>query len=157
MSRTAVSPIDDVAEFQLPRSVPASRITTDPEPVRLGPGTNVARMDDAYPVFQRQHLRRSEQPTLSEGKAATKVRAVVVSLDEVIVTLSCQLPHDRANIEVPRTVVPKSCASYGAPVWVSVNSASGSRRIQIDGREELNLQESPSDIDEIDEWLSGAN
>ena len=82
-----------------------------------------------------------------------EVKAVVTGIIEDMATLACQLPDVRAEIEVPISVMPESCARYGAPVWVSVDTELGYRRIKVAERIDIEPLAPPEDVAELIEWL----
>lgn len=104
-------------------------------------------------IYHRERVPLQAQLPLQAEEVERHVKAVVSAVDETKVRLICNLPHDRVEIEVPLALVPAECTRYGAPVWVSVETDYGVRRIKIAERLEFEPQEQPEDIAEIEAWL----
>lgn len=81
----------------------------------------------------------------------------VSSVNETVVRLSCLLPDGNAEVEVPISFIPNESAHYGAPVWVSVDTNGGLRRLRVSARSDINPPDLPADINEINAWLTSGD
>lgn len=104
-------------------------------------------------------IARNEEPNqldLLAPNNPSRVKAVVSAINEEYLSVSCHLPNDNVDIDVPVGLVPISCAHFGAPVWVSVDVVGSIRQILVSERqpEDVTPVEAPNDLAEIDAWLS---
>jgi hypothetical protein len=92
-----------------------------------------------------------------ETKSLTRVKAVVSSIEDAMARLSCHLPQGNTEVEVPVSLIPTKSARFGAPVWISVGTTDGLRRLNVAERHEIDCLDSPNDIKEIDAWLANGD
>lgn len=146
----------------LKRKPSFEHLGTDPESYgayfRSGTSGGAISDDDRYEAVSRKPARRAagEQLELRAAGNASQIKAVVSAITSDIVTISCQLPNDNTDIEIPTGLLPSACAHYGAPVWVSVDTTGVVRRIKVDERlaEDVASIEMPGFVSEIDAWLA---
>lgn len=146
--------------MMLKRQANSALGTTDTSIDRVDEGGNFTKAEDHDEhgvVYKIERRVVEEQLPLPEAQNETRVKAVVSGIDNAVATLACQLPHDRANVEVPIGLLPNSCIRFGAPVWVSVDTEAGFRQIKIVERHELSARQLPEDAEAIAAWIAGAD
>jgi hypothetical protein len=85
-----------------------------------------------------------------EGK--TSVPAVVVRVNQVTVTFSCEVSTGYVEIDLPTDFVPEELAKYGASVFIDMAPDSEYRSLRVTAR----IPEPPAssaELEEIDSWI----
>ncbi len=117
--------------------------------------TKLETIEKADIYYKKEMVKLDVKLPLADPIHVERVKGVITQVDAVVITLKCKLSNDHERlIEIPTALVPHNLSHFGAPVWISVDTDGGIRRISITEREEIDPIAPPEDADVIDAWIN---